>query len=59
MKISENVYQMRIDFQVTEQVKRFVYVYLITGKYCYLVDAGVSGSERIIEEFMKETGRSR
>lgn len=57
MQISENVHRIRIDFQVTESVNRFVYIYLITGKFCYLIDTGVAGSEKIIEEYMGRIGR--
>lgn len=56
MKIRENVYQIRIDFSVTEQVRRFVNVYLITGRQCWLIDSGVSGSERVIFDFMEKLG---
>ena len=41
--------QIRIDFQVTEQVKQCVYVYLI--------DSGVYGSERIISDYISNIGR--
>ena len=58
MKITENVHRLRIDFQVTDQVKRFVYIYLITGESCYLIDSGVAGSETIIEKYMQSIGRS-
>ena len=58
MKICENVYQIKIDFNVTPQIKRYVYVYLITGKSCYLIDAGVAGCEKIIGNYMKKLGRS-
>ena len=57
MKITENVHRLRIDFQVTDQVKRFVYIYLITGESCYLIDSGVAGSETIIEKYMQSIGR--
>ena len=57
MKISNHVHQIRINFSVTEQVKRYVYVYLITGKHCYLVDSGVAGCEQIISEYMSQIGR--
>lgn len=58
MKICENVYQIKIDFYVTPEIKRYVYVYLITGKNCYLIDAGVAGSETVISRYMEELGRS-
>ncbi len=58
MKICDNVYQIRMDFWVTEQVKRYVYMYLITGRNCYLIDSGVAGSEKIIAEYMKKLGKS-
>ena len=51
------IHQIRIDFAVTEQVKRYVFVYLIEGKSCYLVDSGVYGSEEQIAQYMKTIGR--
>lgn len=57
MNVTKNVHQIRIDFQVTKQVQRFVYVYLITGKFCYLIDSGVAGSEKIIGAYMQSIGR--
>lgn len=58
MKICENVYQIKIDFNVKPEIKRYVYVYLITGKDCYLIDAGVAGCEKIIGSYMEKLGRS-
>ena len=58
MKVSDNVHQIKIEFQVTETVKRYVYSYLIIGKKCYLVDAGVVGCKETIKEYLKELGRS-
>lgn len=57
MKICENVYRIKINFNVTPEIKRYVYVYLITAKYCYLIDAGVAGSESIISGYMEQLGR--
>lgn len=56
MKISNKVHQIRIHFQVTEEVQRYVYVYLITGKNCYLIDAGIAGCEKIVAEYMQRLG---
>lgn len=51
------VKQIKIDFHVTESIKRFVYVYLIeTEDGCVLVDSGVAGSETIIEEAIRDAG---
>ena len=41
MEICNHVHQIRIDFNVTEDVKRYVYVYLLTGSSCFLIDAGL------------------
>lgn len=57
MKINENVHLIRKDFYVTEDIKRYVNIYLITGKYCYLIDSGVSGSETLIAEYLESIGR--
>lgn len=46
------IHQIRIDFAVTEQVKRYVFVYLIEAKSCYLVDSGVCGNEEQIAQYM-------
>lgn len=46
------IHQIRVDFAVTEQVKRYVFVYLIEAKACYLVDSGVYGSEEQITQYM-------
>ena len=35
------VHQIKIDFHVTEQICRFVYVYIIEGESLYLIDSGV------------------
>ena len=51
------VKQIKIDFQVTPEVKRFVYVYLIhTDHGCVLIDSGVAGCEEEIERVIVESG---
>ena len=51
------VKQIKIDFQVTPEIERFVYVYLIeTSKECVLIASGVAGSEMIIEKAILESG---
>lgn len=48
MKLCEGLHQLRVDFQVTPEIRRFAYIYLIEGASCYLVDSGVGGSEQAI-----------
>ena len=51
------IQQIKIDFNVTPQIKRYVFVYLIiTDTGCYLIDSGVAGSERMIEKAVIESG---
>ncbi len=51
------VKQIKIDFYVTKEIKRFVYVYLVeTGSGCILIDSGVAGSETMIEKAILENG---
>ena len=52
------VHQIKIDFHVTEQICRFVYVYIIEGKSLYLIDSGVSGCEKQIIDYLNTIGRS-
>ena len=43
--------QIKIEFNVTPEIERFVYVYLIEiGDECVLIDSGVAGCEKIIEK---------
>ncbi|PNV62398.1 hypothetical protein C0033_09835 [Clostridium sp. chh4-2] len=58
MKINDCVHQIKIPFQLTPQIQRYVYVYLITGQSCYLIDTGVSGSEILIQDYLNSIGRS-
>ena len=57
MEICNHVHQIRIDFNVTEDVKRYVYVYLLTGSSCFLIDAGGAGASREIGNYMESIGR--
>lgn len=58
MKIAENVHLIRKEFYVTPEVKRYINIYLITGESCYLIDSGVFGSEKIIDEYLHFIGRN-
>ena len=51
------IQQIKIEFHVTPQIKRYVYVYLlITENGGYLIDSGVAGSEGTIEKAAIENG---
>lgn len=52
------VHQIKIDFYVTPEIRRYVYVYLIEGETCCLIDAGVAGAESVIEKYMNSIGRN-
>ena len=51
------LHRVKITFNVTEKIKRFVYVYLIIDKGIYLIDAGVRGSEKTIADYLVSIGR--
>lgn len=53
-----DVLPIKIDFYVSETVKRFVYVHAIIGQRIYLVDAGVAGTLDQIGEALRQIGRS-
>ncbi|MDO4482068.1 MAG: MBL fold metallo-hydrolase [Bacillota bacterium] len=53
------IHQLRIDFNVTEEIKRFVYVYIIESSCLYLIDSGVYGSESIIIPYIESIGRKK
>ncbi len=51
------VHQIKIDFHVTKEIKRYVYVYIVEAKYLYLIDSGVYGCERQILDYIASIGR--
>lgn len=57
MQINKKLHRIKITFNVTSEIERFVYVYLIIDKGIHLVDTGVSGSEKIIADYLKSIGR--
>lgn len=60
MIVSERVHQLKIEFEVTPFIKRYVYVYLIQGeKGNYLIDAGVKGSGEKIGSHIHNIGNNR
>ena len=59
MRIKENIHRIKISFNVTEEIERFVYIYLIEGKEgCYLIDTGVDGAEKTIEAYLEGIGKN-
>ncbi len=52
------IHQIKIDFNITEQIKRYVYVYLIESKNLYLIDSGVYCGKKIIENYIMNIGRN-
>jgi glyoxylase-like metal-dependent hydrolase (beta-lactamase superfamily II) len=63
MQITDHIHALKIPFQITnpsgQRIARFVYAFLIYGKKICLIDSGVAGSEMIILEYLKRTGRSQ
>ena len=52
------VHQIKIDFNVTEQIKRFVYIYILEAESLYLIDSGVYGCETKIMDFLDTIERN-
>ena len=51
------IHQIKIDFNVTEQIKRFVYVYIIEAKSLYMIDSGVCGCQEQICDYLRFVNR--
>lgn len=51
------IHQIKIDFNATENIRRFVYVYLIESENLYLIDSGVYGCQKQITEYLDKIGR--
>lgn len=57
MEIVKGVHQIRADFQVTPDVQRYAFCYLIVGEDCWLVDSGVAGCDQVILQTMADLGK--
>ena len=53
----KKIHQIRIDFNVTEKIRRYVFVYIIEAGDCYMIDSGVHGCEKQITSYMESIGR--
>ena len=51
------IHQITIDFHVTDQISRFVYIYLLEADSLYLIDSGVFGCEKQVMDFLDSIGR--
>lgn len=62
MKIGDHVCALRIPFQIDlptgGSLQRCAYIYLIDGERVCLIDSGVAGSEGMIFEYVRWTGRN-
>lgn len=59
MKIAERIHRLKISFNVTPEIERFVYMYIIEGKqHLYLIDAGVDGTEKLVSYYLSSIGKS-
>ena len=61
MHISGLVHSLKIPFKIKVspeiEIDRFVNVFIIAGKHITLIDTGVSGSEKVIFEYLQSIGR--
>ena len=57
MQITNRIHRLKIEFDVTPEIKRFVYIYIIAGRRLYLIDAGVDGAEKAVGSYLKSIGR--
>jgi len=62
MKITDNIHQLRIDFNIQlapdKILPRFVNVIIVFGEKITLIDTGVKGSETALFDYIRENGYS-
>jgi len=58
MKINNKLHRLKVTFNVTKDIERFVYMYLIIDEGVHLIDTGVNGSEKIIADYLESIGRN-
>lgn len=57
MKITDKIHRLKIVFNVTPEIERFVYMYIIEGNKLYLIDTGVDGSEKVVADYLSSIGK--
>lgn len=57
MKKTPAIHPLRIDFQVTPEISRFVHIHLILGPRILMIDAGVAGAEEHVCACLASLGR--
>ncbi|MZP28753.1 MBL fold metallo-hydrolase [Heliobacterium undosum] len=62
MQVSKHVHALKIPFNITidsgKKLERFVYCFIIFGSKIHLVDSGVSSSEKLIFDYIRQKGRN-
>lgn len=62
MRITETIHAFKHPFRLSlgegRYVDRFVYSYILLGKKVCLIDAGVSGTSSLLQDYLKKLGRS-
>ena len=62
MQVSEHIHALKIPFKLRvgpdKTVDRFVFAYILFGDQICLIDSGVAGSETMILDYIKQTGRN-
>jgi glyoxylase-like metal-dependent hydrolase (beta-lactamase superfamily II) len=62
MKITDTIHAIRHPFRLAlaegRYVDRFVYSYILCGKKIILIDAGISTTSSILQDYLKKVGRS-
>ncbi len=58
MKITDSIHALKVPFEIPNTgFWRVVYIYIITGDEITIIDSGVSGSEKLVFDYIKSIGR--
>jgi glyoxylase-like metal-dependent hydrolase (beta-lactamase superfamily II) len=57
VRIDAELHRIKVDFSVTKDIKRFVYLYMIVSKDVHVIDTGVAGTEKVIGDYLKSVDR--
>ena len=58
MPLGHELHPIRVDFAVTQDVRRFVYLYAIAARGVHVIDSGVAGAETALADRLRSAGRS-
>lgn len=57
MKRTPHIHSLKINCNLTDEIKQFVYLYIIEGKRLHLIDSGIKGASKYLKNYLMDINR--